>query len=56
MATHLQYLQLLKALRYKFLYPSLLRLALVFPEGITRSPFGVFAEVVGGELSTLSEE
>lgn len=40
---------------YKLLYPLLPGLALVFPESIARSSFCVFAEVIGGELSALSE-
>lgn len=54
--THLEYLQLLQSVLHKLLYPLLPSLALVFPESIARSPFCVFAEVVGGELSALSEQ
>jgi hypothetical protein len=52
--TYLQYLQLLQPLLYKLLHFPLLSLALRISESITRSPFGVFAKVVGSELSTLS--
>lgn len=54
--THLEYLELLQPVLHKLLYPLLPSLALVFPESIARSPFCVFAEIVGGELSALSEQ
>ena len=53
--THLQRLQLLDALLDQLLYSPLLRYALILSEGISRSPFCVLAEIVGGELITLSE-
>lgn len=52
---YLQHLQLLQALLNQLLYPPLVRLILVLPEAIPRSPFRVLTEVVGGELVSRSQ-
>lgn len=54
--THLQHLQLLQTLLHEFLYPSLLRLILVFSKAIARSSLGVFAEVICCELAALAKQ
>jgi hypothetical protein len=54
--SYLQHLQLLQSLLHELLYPPLLALRLVFPERVARSPPGVLAEIVCGELAALPEE
>ena len=54
--TYLQHLQLFQPLLHELLHSSLPRLFLVFPEGVACSSFGVLAEVVGGELTALSQQ
>jgi hypothetical protein len=54
--TYLQHLQLPDPLLDQLLYRPLLDYTLAIPKRIARSPSGVFAEVVGGELAALTEE
>ena len=53
---YLQHLQFAQALLYQLLYCSLFCHILAVPERIASSPFGVFAEIVGGELAALAQE
>jgi hypothetical protein len=52
--SHLQHLQFPQALLHQLLYCSLVGYVLAVPERIARSPFGILAEIVGGELLALA--
>lgn len=54
--TYLQHLQLAQTLLYQLLYPPLVVYALAFPKSVARSPFGVFAKIIGGELAALPQK
>lgn len=56
LTTYPQNLQLFEPLLHQLLYPPRIRLCAVLPKRISRSPLGVFSEVVGGELAGCAEE
>ena len=53
---YLQHLQLLQPTLHQLLHLPLVGYGSVLAKGIFRSPFGVFTEVVEGELIGMAEE
>ena len=54
--TYLQHLQFAQSLLYQLLYPPLIVYTLTFPKCVARSPFGILAKIVGGELTALAQK